>query len=462
MSSTKAGKRFDLLGSEQFSQKQILGMLLPLILDQLFIYAIGLLTTAMISSSGEDSVAAVSLVNPIAHMSLSLFTAFAAGGGVIVAQYKGHGDEEKVKEAIGQTVFIVMSLGLVLSGILLLLAKPIIYLLYPTAEPSVQQKAVIFLGGMAINNFVHALRCACTASLRGVGEIKSNMYGSILINASFFVFNFVFINLMHLDIYGTLLSYFLARVLGMGHSIYHLFLWKHSKVRVPFSLATRPIRTYQQSIVKLGLPFSAEEVFFNAGAIIVSTFVVLLGTGSVAANAIVTSVLNTTYAPVMAVGILSTTVVGQCIGAGKKDLARWYGKRINALGYAICFISAGIMLLILPGVISIYNPSAEVLPVVHELIRIAMVGMLIIYPVSCVMPYVLKAAGDAYYSTGVSLVAMWAMRVGMGYVAAIPLKLGLKGIFYMMIAEWVVRAIGFVIRFKGNNWLKKKAINTED
>ena len=52
-------------GSSQFSHGQILSMLIPLILDQFFINLIGVLTTSMISSSSQESVAAVSVVSPI-------------------------------------------------------------------------------------------------------------------------------------------------------------------------------------------------------------------------------------------------------------------------------------------------------------------------------------------------------------------------------------------------------------
>ena len=76
------------LESEQFTTKQIIGMLIPLILDQLFIYMIGLLTTSMISSSGEDSVTAVSLVTPVVTLITAVFTALSSGGAIVVAQYK--------------------------------------------------------------------------------------------------------------------------------------------------------------------------------------------------------------------------------------------------------------------------------------------------------------------------------------------------------------------------------------
>ena len=156
MSSVPSSPRRRFFTSELFTSRQVFGMLFPIILDQLFIYLIMLLSTSMISSSGQDSVTAVSLVTPIYHMSLALFMAFGSGGAVIIAQYKGHGDEEKLKEAIGQTIIMIMGMGFILSLVLILLAKPIVHILFASAEESVLSKAELFLAGMAFNNFVHA------------------------------------------------------------------------------------------------------------------------------------------------------------------------------------------------------------------------------------------------------------------------------------------------------------------
>ena len=449
------------LGSEQFTHKQVLGMLLPLILDQLFIYAISLLTTSMISSSGQDSVTAVSLVTPINLLLIAIYTAFASGGAVVIAQYKGHGDQKRLQEAIGQTVWFVMVVAIVTNGIVLALSGPIIELLFGAAEASVKAKAKLYLGGMAINAVVHALRVGTSAGLRGVGDIKHNLVGSLVINISFFGFSFVFINMLHMDIMGTLVSYFLARFLGLLISLYFLFFQKNGQVRIHLKQALKPKVEYLKSIWHLGLPFSAEEIFFNTGSILVSSYMVLLGTVSVAAHAIANSVFTTLCAPTLATGILATTVIGQCIGAGRRDLARWYGKKLCALGYVIALLSILIMLPLLPGILSLYHPEAETLTLTWQLLWIGMVGMLAFWPISTIMPNVLRAAGDAYYSTIISLVTMWALRVGMGYVIALPLGFGIRGVWICMGAEWLVRCILYVIRYRGPKWLSKKAVMEE-
>ena len=84
------------LSSNYFTYQQIFEMLVPLIMDQFFVSIIGLLTTAMISSSSQESVSAVSLVSPIYAMTYAIFSSISAAGTVIIAQYKGNGNMNMV------------------------------------------------------------------------------------------------------------------------------------------------------------------------------------------------------------------------------------------------------------------------------------------------------------------------------------------------------------------------------
>ena len=100
-----------------FTSREFFGILGPVIIDQFFMYLISMLTTAMISASSQDSVSAVSLVNPILFLVMALFGAVANGGTVVVAQYKGKGNPLRVRQAAGQSVlatFIVAAMAAVL------------------------------------------------------------------------------------------------------------------------------------------------------------------------------------------------------------------------------------------------------------------------------------------------------------------------------------------------------------
>ena len=449
----KAVKGF--LASSQFTSRQVIGMLIPLILDQLFLYVIMLLTTSMISSSSEDSVTAISLVQPLVMIPTMLVTAFGTGGSVLIAQYKGQGDMKRLHEAIAQTTHIVMLLGLILTVLQFLSGQALVNWLFPSATDAVKEKAVRYLSWMGPINYLHCLRVASTAALRGVGEIKRNTVGTIVLNGSYFIFSIIFLNVLKLDITGTLLSYTFARILGTGLSAYYHFIDKRTVVRIQLKMCLKPDWRYLRQIWKLGIPFSLEEVLINLGAVVISVYLVQLGTANVAAHAIINSIFQAVAAPAVATGMLTATIVGQCIGAGKNDLARSYGRRLTLLGYGIVLVSILVVLPIRQGIIAIYHPSAEALVICQKLLWICLGGMCLFYPASQILPNALRASADAKYTTVCSLVSMWAVRVGLGYVAAILLHLDVYGVWMMMAGEWLLRSLLFSLRFRGDKWLAK-------
>lgn len=444
--------------STMFSYQEIFKMLFPLILDMFFINVINMLTTSMISSSSQDSVAAVSMINPITTLVLCLLNAIAAGGTVVVAQYKGRGDDVKIKESSGHTLLITVGISLGICILLILFASPLVHALYGGAEPMVVKKSIEYLAGVSVSLIVYSVYSAIFAIFRGLGETKICLNLTVFINVSYFVFSFIFINILHLDIFGTILALILARILGSVISVYHLFL---KKKRLLY-LQARDIFHFDSkifhSMLKISIPFGSEQLFFYGGGILVQKYLVGLGTAAIAANAIGTSLFGLSYAAPMAVGNLATTVIGQCVGAGKRDLAGWYGKKLLYLSTGLVILSLIVFIPLMPFLLSCFHPEAETVPIILRLMWIAIIPMPLFWPMSNVMPYTLRSAGDAVYSSIVSLITMWLIRVGAGYIAAIPLGYGLEGVWVCMSLEWVVRFFFFLARYKGNAWLNKQTI----
>lgn len=443
--------------SEMFSYKEIFNMLLPLILDMFFINIINLLTTSMISSSGEASVAAVSMINPISTMVMCLLNAVAAGGTVIVAQCKGQGDIKRLKLAAGHTLSITIFLFVVIDIILILFANPIVYSLYSGADSVVLTKAVAYLAGSCLSLIAFSAYSAVFACFRGIGENKLCLKLTIYINLSYFIFSFIFINIMKLDIFGTVISLILARILGSTVAIIYLL-----KRRDLLPISLKDIFNIDLSMLKvmfkLCVPFASEQFFLFGGNILVQKYMVLLGTSAIAANAIANSIFGIIYAAPYAVGNLATTVIGQCIGAKKIDLARTLGKKLMVLSTAITLISIAVFSPILNPVIAVFNPTENALPIIRHLLFIAIVFMPFFWPASNIIPFTLRSAGDALYPSMVSLIAMWVIRVFAGYYLSIVCGLGINSVWYCMVLEWIIRGLLFSIRFHGNKWLQKKTI----
>lgn len=444
--------------SAMFSHREIFSMLSPLILDMFFINAINMLTTSMISSSSQESVAAVSMINPITTLVLCLLNAIAAGGTVVVAQYKGRGDSSKINEASGHTLLITIGLSFIICALLIIFASPVVRFLYGNAEALVVQKSISYLSGVSVSLIIYSIYSAIFAIFRGLGETKICLNLTIYINVSYFILSYIFINLLKLDILGTILALVLARTLGSAVSIYHLFMKKkrliYLKIRDIFQFNAGIFH----SMLKISIPFGSEQLFFYGGSILVQKYMVELGTASIAANAVGTALFSLSFAAPFAVGNLATTVIGQCVGADRRDLARWYGKKLIYLSTVLLLVSLVVFIPLMPWLLGFFHPDPDTVPLIMRLMWIGIIPMPFFWPMSNVMPYTLRSAGDAAYSSVVSLITMWLIRVGAGYVAAVPLGFGVEGVWVCMALEWVLRTFLFWFRFKGNTWLNKHTI----
>ena len=418
-------------------------MLSPLILDMFFINAINMLTTSMISSSSQESVAAVSMINPITTLVLCLLNAIAAGGTVVVAQYKGRGNSSKINEASGHTLFITIGLSFVICALLIIFASPVVRFLYGNAEALVVQKSVSYLSGVSVSLIIYSIYSAIFAIFRGLGETKICLNLTIYINVSYFILSYLFINLLKLDILGTILALVLARTLGSAVSIYHLFMKKKRLIYLKFRDIFQFNAAIFHSMLKISIPFGSEQLFFYGGSILVQKYMVELGTASIAANAVGTALFSLSFAAPFAVGNLATTVSGQCVGGNRRDLL---------------LVSLAVFIPLMPWLLGFFHPDPDTVPLIMRLMWIGMIPMPFFWPMSNVMPYTLRSAGDAAYSSVVSLITMWLIRVGAGYVAAVPMGFGVEGVWVCMSLEWVLRTILFWLRFKGNAWLSKHTI----
>ena len=241
------------LGSSIFTGRQIISMLMPLIMDSFFVFGIGVLTTAMISSSSQESVAAISLVGPLYMMVYAINNAISAGGTVVVAMFKGKGETERVKEAAGQLIVGLPLCSLAACILLVLCADPLIRFLFHGMEETILVKAEHYLIGVAISAVFLSVYMSGFAVFRGLGETKKCLHLSILINVLHFVASFVFINILKLDIMGSALSLNLARLVG-GMAAVLMLISKKSSIEIRPRHVFRIDWRIQKEIFRIGIP----------------------------------------------------------------------------------------------------------------------------------------------------------------------------------------------------------------
>lgn len=444
------------LSGPVFSWKQIVNLIIPGVLDNLSIMFINMLITALISSNGETSVAAVALVGPITALISCMFNGIAAGGSVVVAQSVGRAEPRQIQRSIGAAMVLTVSVGVAICIPFLVSPFGVLHLLYPTCEPVVMEKAMTFLAGSVWSILSFTVFQACFNILRGLGESKRCLVLSIIINLAYLLLSILFLNVLHMDIQGSVWALFLARSIGAVCAVVTLF-FLHPPVKVDVREMLRFDRKLARATLKVGLPLGFEQICLSLGNIVAEMYMILLGTAALAVHAIANSIMGLIFSAAMSAANLAVTVVGRCIGAKEYDEAYRYGKVCTNISMVLMAIACIIAYPLLPVLLKQYNPSPEVAAQVTKLLYFSIFGLLIFFPKSCTLPAVLRAGSDTLYPTIVSMAVLWIFTIAMGYILAIPMGLGIFGTWIAMWTGWAVRSTAFSFRFRSRKWLKMNA-----
>ncbi|MBT2289009.1 MATE family efflux transporter [Paenibacillus albidus] len=442
---------------ESIDYRQMIALFLPLLIDQAFVVGLNLVNTAMISSSGVAAVSAVSMIDSLNIFLISVFIAVSTGGTVVVAQYKGSGNELMVSKAAAGAVSSVSLMALCIGLFGIILHNPLLQLLFGSASPEVMDHARTYLIGSSVSYLGIAVVEAVCGALRGIGRTTASLYLSLIMNLLYVALNFVFINGLNMGVLGMTLSVNIARYIGAACALYYLFRLDsslHIKLRDLLLLNWSMLK----KIMFIGLPFAAEQMFFNGGKILTQIFIVSLGTYAIATNAIVSSLAGVMQIPANALSLTLITVVGQCMGGRQVQDARKFVKSFLVLSSA-SFVLMGV--LILPffyPLVSLFHPPAEIVGDIFIVLLINTIAQIPLWSASFITPSALRAAGDSKFTSMVSMLSMWLFRVVLGYLLGIVFGFGIIGVWLAMNIEWGIRGTIFLKRFYGDKWVRHRLI----
>jgi len=437
--------------------QQSFAIILPLLAEHLFNTMFGLLNTGMISSSGATSLSAVSLVDTLNSFLFVFYTGIATGASVIVANYRGRGDEKRLHEASVQAVTSVTLFTIVTMVFIILFNGPLLKLLFGQAEKEVMDKARLYmLGGALTLPFVGAYTSVCGV-LRGIGEGKTALGFTMISAIKYVLLNVLFLNVLDMGIMGLIISITLTRALDMP-VLFWLVKKSHSKFYFRFREFFHLNMPMLRSIMKVGFPCAAEQLFFTGGRLVTQSIIVPMGTTAIVTYNIAYNIMSLSQCLVGPVNTAMFTIAGICIGHNRPEDVRSLTKSYFGLNTVSYTVSIALVALGFNGLIRFYNAPAEAIPMIYLCAMSTTVAQPIIHNFGFMLPGVFRAVGDGNYCTVVSLIIMWAVRVFGGYLLGTLFGMGVWGVWVAMILDWVARAIVFPIRFRGDKWLRHKVI----
>lgn len=434
-----------------FSNKALRNLIIPLIIEQMLAVTIGVADTVMVSSCGEAAVSGISLVDSINFLLIMIFSSLATGGAVICSQYIGRGDKNKANLAAKQLFYSILILSLFIAVLAITLRTTALRLIFGSIEADVMANAKIYFLLSAISYPFLGVYNSGAALFRAMGDSKTSMYISILMNCINVVGNAVTIYGFKIGVTGAASATLLSRIVG---AVLITILLLNKNRTVYYDDLKKPEFNFSiiKSILQIGVPNGLENAIFQIGKILVSSIVAGFGTVSITANAVGGNLASIQIIPGSAIGMAMITVVGQCVGAKNYDDVKKYTKKLMMLAFIATWIMTGFMLLFSDTILSFYSLSEETKALTMEIFIVHGICAVVIWPFAFTLPNALRAANDVRYTMLVSLFSMWTFRIAFSYILALYFNMGVLGIWIAMCIDWLCRAVFFIVRFARGKW----------
>ncbi|MFI3325649.1 MAG: MATE family efflux transporter [Clostridia bacterium] len=443
----------------------VLTIALPAIIEQIMITAVQYIDTAMVGSLGQNATAAVGLTSSTTWLFNGLLSGAAIGFSVQVAQHIGAGRIEKARSVIRQSLTFVLIFGISLATI----GFSISFFL-PTwlgADVAIISDAGMYFRILSMTIPFNFCVLMLSGIIRCAGDSKTPMLLNLCINILNVCFNFLFINATktyilfgkEITVWGAGLGV-AGAALGSGLALFiismiylYVIFHKYKSLRIHFKESFKIQKDCFKTMLNLGIPVALERTLMCVAQIVITVLITSMGTVAVAANYLAVTAEAISYLPAYGVAAAGTTLVGQAMGAGRKDIALKCGRIVNCFGVAIMVVTGFALFMFAEPLIKIFSSDLEVIALGSEVLKIVAFAEPL-FGLAIVITGVLRGAGDTKAPFIICLITMWGVRITLAFLLA-P-TFGLSAVWIAMSAELVVRGLLFLFRFESKKWMKIK------
>ncbi len=437
-----------------YSKKDLQKLIIPLVFEQLLSLLVGLADTIMISGVGEAAVSGVSLVDTVNVLIINVFVAFGTGGAVVAGHYLGQKDPENAGKAAWQVNLFSALAAIVVTIIFLVFHEGLLRLMFGQVEAAVMENAKSYLVITAFSILPLAVYNACAALFRAMGDAKTTLYISILMNVLNITGNAILIYGVGMGTAGAAASTTFSRTVA-AVLIFVMLFQKKRTIHFCGKVTWRFEPGMIQKILYIGVPNSLENSLFQLGKILTLSMVSTYGTYAIAANAVCNTLAAFNMLPGLAINSAILAIVSVCIGAGENEQARYYTKKLMKLANLSLIVISTLIILGSGVILKLYHLSPEATRLAQQVLCYHAVMAVFFWIPSFSLPNAFRAAGDVLWPMAIAIFSMWVFRLALSYVLGTVCEIGLMGVWIAMSVDWIFRAVCYLLRFRGNRWEKK-------
>lgn len=419
---------------------------IPTVLEQVLSTLLQYVDTAMVGHLGEQATAAVSTTTTITWLVNSVPGAIGTAVLVLISRAAGAGDKAQVKKLAEQGLFLAVSAGVALTGVSLALSPWIP--VWMGAEAAVQPNASRYFFIVSVPLLFRCVSSVMGSALRGVQNTKTPMLISVVENGLNILLNSILIYGLDLGVTGAAIAsavaYTLSGVLMFAACRKNKQLcWQWRT----FSLSPKLLK----ACANLGVPVLGSSMVSCLGYVVFASLVSGMGTTVFAAHSIAVTAETIFYVPGYGLRTAASTLIGNARGEGNTEKLKSVARLSVLLTVGMMCISGVALFFGAQALMRLFSPSAAVVELGAQMLQLVALSEPF-YGLMIVLEGIFYGLGRTRYAFFAEAFGMWCVRILFTALCVNVWGLGLRAVWYCMIADNVCKAVLFAVPF-----LKKRS-----
>ena len=441
--------------------KRLWKLSLPMILQNLITFSLGLIDTFMVSQLGNTEMAAVSTANVPAFLLISIVFGIQSGLGILVSQYWGKGDVKSINRALGVAALLGTSTMAVLAGIFAIWPVQVMDLLSNNHDLSVLGAPYLRIIGFAyVFNILSSIYASTQHSVENTSfGMKLFGFSTVLNTGLNYLLIFGKWGLPAMGVTGAALATLLSRVAECIICI--ICALRDKTVPLDIQAFLQPGWEMARRFLKYASPVILNETIWGLGN---SMFTVILGytpnsVEMLAANAVMGNLSRLFLVVCFGLGAATAVMVGKAIGEGQShekvmslsQALLWFAVLV---GGCIAVVALALVpTLFIPVVFPMFKLFGESASIATALAVCHFAAIPInAYAISSVTG-TLRAGGDVAWATALDIGPQWLICLPVTAFVALVLHLGAWPIALSLQLESLVKVPLCILRMNSGKWI---------
>ena len=437
-------------------RRKLLQIAIPVSLQNLINFSVSAADVLMVGQLGEAQLSAVSISTQFTLLYMVITFGVSSGCGVLAAQYWGANNKQAVRDVFAFMYRVMAFVSILFAAIAFFFSRHI--LSFMIVDPEVVALGVEYLSIVSIGYLFFGFAASTVGLLRSTGTVKIALWTSLISLIICLILNFglIFGNLgmPALGVAGAAISTSMAWFTFLLIMMFYLFKFDNN-IAFRFKALFKKNAEIKNLFISHSTPVLINEIGWAVANFILAIIIGRMGREVVAANSIAHLLLQFTGIIIFGISAAAATIIGNTIGAGRKDLAQKYAMGMLLISFIVGIGAFVVIQLIRVPLVNFYEISEQAKGYALGITHIASFIAIFKSVAMVSLMGTLRGGGDTKYVLLMDIVFMWVIAIPLGAFFGLYLQLPVHLVYLAIRCEDFFKTIAVLWRVPKGRWIKE-------